>query len=177
MTFRTTEGGDLEIGGMQPALMVLLNLLPDAAGSGGEEAERRLYPEPCGSEEREIREDWETLVKPSLRHLFESARETVRGDLAGMREEGGGGQRGWRLVIPRGHFAAWLNCLNQARLAIAARIHYTEEDQAREPRPGPPTEREMRIFQMDFYAVIQEWLLRAMSGGGDGGEDEGEAEG
>jgi hypothetical protein len=88
----------------------------------------------------------------------------------------------FELSIPRAHRDAWLSTLNQARLVIAERHGWANEDQARQdlleqleeeleedPDPDENTTRDLRRprthaqqlarIQMDFYMVIQELMI------------------
>ncbi len=160
MKMHATENGDLALEAIPAQLTALLRLIPKAAREGETHAKKRFYPDPCNLEEEEIRRDWETFVKPSLRHLFRSACETVELDLVQLNSPH---KKGWNLTLPRAHFPAWLSCLNQARLSIAEQIGYTEADQDKTTTSVRPTERDLKLFQMDFYAFIQESLLQTLA--------------
>jgi hypothetical protein len=61
--------------------------------------------------------------------------------------------------LPVRHLDAWIHALNQARLALAARHEFTDQELEREtPVEGGP--RAAVLFQMHFYGLLQEFLLR-----------------
>ena len=92
---------------------------------GKAEAEARLFTQP--STKKEICAEWKSYVEPELRRIFRSATETVAADLAQLN----GNEKSLRnrtLRIPLEHADAWLNTLNQARLVIAAKNKFTDEE-------------------------------------------------
>jgi hypothetical protein len=74
------------------------------------------------------------------------------------------------LRIPTQHADAWLNALNQARLAIAARCNFTETELCDHDRSPVGSRRDLSLFQINFYGFLQEFILRevgeAMNGHG-----------
>jgi len=47
----------------------------------GSNAESRIFPAPADANEQDLLQDWKEFVRPELRHLFRSAKETVEADL------------------------------------------------------------------------------------------------
>lgn len=129
--------------------------IPGAADPGGNPAALdRLYPSPMEARNSSYSQDWAQFVVPELREAFEGATSVVEEDLEPLRN----GETGW--TIPAGHVDAWLNALNQARLALAARYNVTEEDMDR-PAPYPvETERGMAVAQIHVYGLLQECLIQ-----------------
>ena len=116
-----------------------------------------------------MKQDWKLYVQPELRTLFESARETVARDLSRMKPEiasgseelaaNAGADTTYRLVIPAKHYDAWLNALNQARLALGVKYHFEDSDMSDQSRLPFTSERDYRIFQVDFYGYLQGRIL------------------
>lgn len=160
----------LTLTGLESFVVHLLRQIPESADPGDDRlANARLFSAPTRKPDAKLQHDWNQYVQPELRTLFESARETVSADLSRMKPEiasgsmelaaNEGGEPTFRLVIPARHFDAWLNALNQARLAIAARYHLDESDMTN-PSPLPfANERDHRLFQVDFYGYLQERIL------------------
>src|SRR5437588_203197 len=64
------------------------------------------------------------------------------------------------LKIPLAHADAWLNALNQARLAIAASYNFTEYELSDHFRSPLGSRRDLGLFQVNFYGFLQEFILR-----------------
>jgi hypothetical protein len=146
--------------------MDLLTKVPAAADPGSSGPARdRLYSPPAASSEQEFIEDWKTLVEPELQHLFAGAVETFRRDIeAAEVTEGEDGPR-WRVKLRAEHYQAWLNALNQARLALAARFGF---DEAAIEQPLPEEigeERDLARVQVAFYGFLQEILVQVLERG------------
>ena len=166
----------LTLTGLESFVVQLLRQIPECADPGDDKlANARLFSPPTRRPDAKLQHDWIQYVQPELRTMFESARDTVSADLSRMRPEiasgseelaaKAGGETTFRLVIPAKHFDAWLNALNQARLATAARYHLDESDLTN-PSPLPfANERDYRLFQVDFYGYIQERILRRLDEG------------
>lgn len=138
-------------------LSELLRKLPSAANpEDSKEAAERLFPKPSDSEE--TNQEWTEYVHPELRHLFESANATVAADIDGMYEVVGKERFGLR--IPSAHLEAWLCTLNQARLVIAERNGFKEKDIDRGIVPVLRSQKDLQLFQLHFYGILQEVLLR-----------------
>lgn len=149
----------VRLSGLDLGLVALLKQAPACAEpSGNDQAERRIYAPPMENPDPQTLQEWKDFVEPDLRSLFESANETVRRDLE---EISGFGLRRY-LKIPLKHLDAWLSCLNQARLVLAARHSFSERDLGGDPPLMIRGERELALFQIHFYGFIQELLLQAM---------------
>ena len=141
---------------------VLADLLQNASGAIGWHSERietRLYPSPSlDSSEENLRQDWRTVVEPDLQEGFRSAREVMDADLRKMRTH----EDGCILEIPLHHAPAWLNALNQIRLALAAEYDFSDSELS---APGPidlRSERDRALLQINFFASIQHFLIEAL---------------
>ncbi len=156
---RTEEG--LLLAKLDSFLVDLLREIPVQANPGESPAARdRLYSKP-GDDLHAI-EEWREYVEPELRTIFETANQTVVRDLGRFDEVSPVKAKAPSLLIPRAHFENWLSSLNQARLVLAARHAFTDEDLTRDEPPSFATERDFHLFQIHFYGFLQECLLREM---------------
>ena len=150
----------MALSGLNSFLCGLLKAIPLLAEPDGSAAvEARLYPPPVDEPEPEFQEDWHEYVAPGLRELFQSALETVRQDVAGLPAVAP--NEDCTLRFPAAHLDAWLNALNQARLALAARHRISERDMEAIPDHGD--ERALALFQIHVYGVLQEWIVHELS--------------
>jgi hypothetical protein len=147
----------------------LFRRIPRWADQDSEKAEARLFPSPSSDEdEDELRSDWKAHVQPELYSQFHSAREIVDADLRRMEEEDE-----FSLSIARSHVDAWIHALNQARLAIAAEMEFTDAELEAASPSVVTDERDLALFQIGFYALIQQWMIEQVAGpGGEPVEDE-----
>src|SRR5207237_8702735 len=93
------------------------------------------------------------------RSLFETAIETVAIDL----EELNGNEKSLAnrtLPIPDKPADAWLSALNHARLVIAAKNNFTENELNDHFRSPIGSRRDLSLFQVNFYGFLQEFILR-----------------
>lgn len=150
---------------LDPFLFELLKLMPSIADDTAEPAVRdRLFPDP--SDEDEANAEWHSLTGPELQALFDTANQTVRHDLA---DAGGDADAGYSVTLPLDHAEAWLNCLNRARLALAAAHDIGERDMACEIRADIRSSRELAVFQVQFFGILQECILHEIDAPPDGG--------
>jgi hypothetical protein len=154
MKLSATEEGALGLEGMAPFLFGLLKAVPVRAASSDPRVESRFFPAPAGDDL--LLEDWKSLVQPGLQDTFLSAREVVLADLRNASESGEGSS----MEIPANHMDAWLNTLNQARLAIAEENRFDEKDLATEIVPDTSDPRSLALFQISFYGFLQECLVQ-----------------
>ena len=131
MKLTATEGGALELEEIPPFLFELLKAVPLRAASSDPQVENRFFPAPA--EDELLVEDWKSLVQPELHELFLSAREVVQADLRSASITG----EGISMEIPSNHMDAWLNTLNQSRLAIAEENNFGEKDLSEETPRTP----------------------------------------
>ncbi len=166
---------------MEPFFVEMLRHLPGDSDPGDNEAARdRLYSDPLGPAEDgdEFNEDWQNFVQPEIRDLFRSAREMVVEDLAALPKAAGVELRrekniiqfdpaafapgAFHFKIPMRHAEAWLSVLNQARLVLAARRGFGEAAMDEE-WPFPPfSDRDLDLFKVHFYDLIQQIFLREL---------------
>lgn len=152
----------LQISDLDPFLAELLRQIPESADAeGAPEAEARLFSKPSG--ESEMCAEWKSYVEPELERLFRSANQTVAADLAQLN----GNEKSLRnraLRIPLEHADAWLNTLNQARLVIAAKNKFSDEELNDHDRSPIGSRRDLSLFQINFYGFLQEFILRELDG-------------
>jgi hypothetical protein len=124
-----------------------------------EAAERRFYPEPSADENLEgLRADWKAFVEPGLQEQFRSARDVVVADLKTLAEK----KEEFDFVIPLKHADAWLNVLNQARLALAADLDFDEKLLGANDSLDLATERGLAAFRINLYAFMQQCLIEQL---------------
>jgi hypothetical protein len=154
--------GAIEISELDPFLAELLRQIPASANpDGAPAAEQRLFSVPTAGKDAEICAEWKMYVEPELRRLFQSATETVASDL----EQLNGNEKTFAnrtLRIPAKHSDAWLNALNQARLVIAAKNNFTENELNDHLRSPIGSRRDLSLFQVNFYGFLQEFILREL---------------
>jgi hypothetical protein len=152
----------LEISELDPFLAELLRQIPDSTKTeGAEAAQQRLFSSPAQASEREICAEWKLYVEPELRRLFQTATETVAADLQQLN----GCTKPFAnctLRIPTQNAEAWLNALNQARLAIAAKYNFTDVELCDHYRSPIGSRRDLGLFQVNFYGFLQEFILHEM---------------
>jgi hypothetical protein len=148
---------------IDPVLADLLRRISSSADpSGSDAATARLFSAPTGDpEEEEFAEDWREYVEPELAKLFQSALQVIDGDLRKMRANPKTGEA--MVFIPRDHFENWIHGLNQARLVLAARHDFGEEEIGR-PVPLAADARGLARLQMRFYDSLLDFLLRELEG-------------
>jgi hypothetical protein len=151
----------LEISELDPFLAELLRQVPESCNvEGVEAAQQRIFSAPA--KEAELCSEWKVYVEPELRRLFRSATETVSADL----EQLTGCQKPFAnctLRIPLENSDAWLNALNQARLAIAAKYNFTDAELCDHYRSPIGSRRDLGLFQVNFYGFVQEFILQELN--------------
>ena len=156
------NNGSLEISEIDPFLAELLRQIPESTNPDSvPAAEQRLYSPPAKPNEKELCTEWKIYVEPELRRLFQSATETVQADLHQLAENDKPFANS-TLRIPCEHSEAWLNTLNQARLAIAAKYDFSEPELCDQYRSPIGSRRDLSLFQVNFYGFLQEFILREM---------------
>ncbi len=163
MNVKRRDDNTLLLTGLDAFLFELLRQLDAAANLGADDpALGRFFPTPTAEEEEQINRDWREYVTPELRHLFEEARKIVQRDLETV-EPVPGDPNKLSIVIPLQHGDAWLSALNQARLALAERHRVTEEDMELKLPIIVRTDRDFALLQIQFYGLVQEFLVEALS--------------
>ena len=156
------RNGDIEISDLDPFLAELLRQIPGSADTEGEPAaQQRLFSLPGDPSEKKLCEEWKLYVEPELRRLFRSATETVTEDLKQLKCN----EKPFAnctLRIPARNTDAWLNALNQARLALAAKYNFSDGELCDHYRSPVASRRDLSLFQVNFYGFIQEYILRSM---------------
>ena len=156
------QGDCLEISELDPFLAELLRQVPESTNTDGvEAAQQRLFSSPAPASEREVCAEWKLYVEPELRRLFQTATETVAVDLQQLN----GSAKPFAnctLRIPTKNADAWLNALNQARLAIAAKYNFNEAELCDHYRSPIGSRRDLGLFQVNFYGFLQEFILHEL---------------
>lgn len=159
MEFYETEDGKLGMREIPPVVAELMRQIPRWTEWESDEAESRIFPSPAhGPAGAELRADWQAHVEPELHEYFSSTRQMVEADLRGMSAE----EEGFVMEFSRKHAEAWLNALNQVRLALAAHHGFEEEDMERHEARDSLDERDLALVQIHFYGLIQSWLLEVL---------------
>ncbi len=173
MEITRLESGAISVVRVDPFLLELFRGIPGTADPEGSEAARdRIFSPPSADTASELRAEWKEYVEPDLRHLFATAAQTVKEDLARFTRADRSDPPAYHLSIPGKHLDAWLNCLNQARLVIAARNGFTETDLNEEFSIFANSPRDFSLFQIHFYGLLQESILRIMEEGAAGAPEE-----
>ncbi len=164
MEVTLAEDGVLIFGELDPLLTEIFRQIPEAANPDGDErALRRILPAPTQLEgEEEFLEDWSEYVQPELKQGFSEAIEVVTTDLATIKHNRK--RNTSRLIIAPNHADAWINALNQARIILAERHRFTEAELEADIDLSFETRRDLALLQMNFYAMLQEILLRWLLG-------------
>ncbi len=142
------------------AVLALPAILDDTAPGVPGLLDRRVHAD--GGEEQE---EWERLAAPEVRRLFQSAREIVRADLAGLRLRAGVAASRGRLSIPAGNESAWLSALAAARVSLAD-AHALEPQMLDGADDLASLDREkVRAYVLiEHLGWVQEVIVRALSG-------------
>ncbi len=150
----------VEFVGIDPFLAELIRQIPQAADADDNTlAKDRLFSSPT-KDNAELAADWQELVVPELRTQFRSAVSLVEHDLAeNLCESDGEDDFPFRLQIPLEHTDAWLSALNQARLVLASRYEFSDEELGERFPPQLKSLRELVLYQITIYGWMQELLL------------------
>jgi hypothetical protein len=155
LVLQSKNAETLLLSGLDDFLAELLRQIPEA-GNPTPESEARLFPSPSGGKEPEIDEEWHEFVRPELESQFSQNRDVVAADMLRIQ---GSARNGFGLEIPQKHVPAWIHALNQARLSLVAR-HHVKDEVLEEGTPQPGVQG-LVLFQIQFYGLIQEWLVEA----------------
>lgn len=139
---------------LSPDFVEILRALPHYKEIQLPRAQARLFPSPTLLDEETLQEDWKTYVHPDLKKHFQSARQVVEEDLKKMETL----ESGAKLSIPSSHLDAWMNLLNQTRLAIVEVHRLTEEDLEAPFEEDDPSS---TLFRLHFYGYLQQALIEA----------------
>jgi formate dehydrogenase maturation protein FdhE len=163
MTVEVTRSADgLRLARLDLFFMELLRQIPVSADpADSETARERLYPLATKNDAK-TNEDWRTYIHPELKEFFQSASDVVREDLETF-EQLDDSHENWAFEIPADHFDQWLNVLNQARLALAARFEFDEKEMGQNGPGTIETVRDLSLFQVHFYGFLQECLLQDLA--------------
>lgn len=155
LTLRQKATDVFVLEGLDDFLAALLREVPDAGAPHPDSAER-FYPRLTAGRDKAADEEWKDLVGDDLEAHFSWNRDRVEQDLKGLRSHG---SEGWAVDIAVAGMPAWIHALNQARLSLSERFQLDEVDF--EDSGGSPGPEGLILFQMQFYGMLQEWLLAA----------------
>jgi hypothetical protein len=130
----------------------------------GSKAETRIFPSPMDTTDPDLLRDWDEYVRPELRQLFRSAKETVEADLSSLKMKVG---HLGRFSVPLEHGEPWLNALNQARLILASKFEFSEAELSAFDLARTFSQRELVLHQINFYAAVQERIIEILNAGED----------
>jgi hypothetical protein len=153
LTLRSKDPDTLVLSGLDEFLSAILRDVP-SLGTPSAGSERRLFPDPTGGRESQTDADWRELVRPELEEHFALNRDVVRDDLEKMRSARGGV---FELEIAVAHLPQWIHALNQARLALDAQHQIGDRQIDEESELSG--EDGLVLFQIQFYGLLQEWML------------------
>ena len=154
----------MELEEMDPQCTRLIHqILPTAQAEDDPAVMDRLYSSPTAGREPDFEDDWKEYVHPDLRHIFQNAQQIVQADLKGLAHDLVAGFAS--LQIPVKNLEAWVHTLNQARLAIATRYDFTDEDMEKPHSLGSDA-RSRALFQVHFYGFLQECFLQQLDTNG-----------
>lgn len=148
------------ITGLNPSYCSLLHeIVPSAQVEGSPAARERLFSSPTAGRDQGLERDWENYVLPDLADHFRGVQNVVAKDLSALHidahDETG------TVHIHVKHLDDWIHCLNQARLALAARYDFSEPDMDG-PLPDVHDDRSAALFKVHFYGFLQECFLREL---------------
>lgn len=167
--------GTWQLGDMEDIHVTLLRqAAEDASMTDCPEGRARLVPSPVAARdelrEGEFLEDWSEFVTEDLENQFAEDVGTLLADLDGLESftvEDEPDEQRYRVSIPLEHAMAWFSALNQARLMLDQRFLLHPGGQEFDPHPDPDivkgldfSERFTAYMRYEFYAVVQEWLVR-----------------
>ena len=158
MKFHQHRGEYLEFAGIDPFLAEIIRQIPLAAIPGDDAAANaRLFSSPSADPD-DLSRDWKEFVVPDLQFQFDSALTQVQCDLNESFAETTGGDD-FCLRVPKDHLDEWLSALNQARLVLAARHGFSDDELAERFQPKLTSLRGLALYQITIYGWMQELLL------------------
>lgn len=147
----------------------------DASIGDSPEGRARLFPSPVPAKDQlregEFLEDWNDFVSDDLETQFAGDVGIVLADLDSavpQRSTKEIPERRLRLDVPLEHAQAWFSALNQARLMLDQKYKlHPEGDGDFEPvlredeDSGIDMQERLEVYmRYEFYAALQEWLVR-----------------
>jgi hypothetical protein len=155
---RALDQKRVRISGLHPFLANCLVELPHILEQrDAPAAHARLFPDPTRDDANANRE-WQQIVAPELRHLFESAGETVARDLTTLQPEVRH-QEYLQITFPAEHVNAWMNALNQARL-ILGELYAVDERDFELLNLGQPTAKTIAVLKIQLLGDLLYLFVR-----------------
>lgn len=158
----------------QMHLELIRQAAEDASMTDCAEGRARLFPTPVPKKdelrEGEFLEDWNEYVTDDLENQFAGDVGTVLADLDNVvpqRTMKGTTEPRLRLDVPLEHAQAWFSALNQARLMLDLKFKLHPEGDHFDPvlnedhSASLDMQERLEVFmRYEFYAALQEWLVR-----------------
>lgn len=155
-------------------VQLLRQAADDASLKDDKEGQPRLYPLPVSSKdllcEGEFLEDWKEYVTDELQTQFASDVGILLDDMDALETDDAEKKESelkYALTVPLEHGNAWFSALNQARLLLDQQYVLHPEGGEFEPDADAalvgdvdPAQRFAAYMRYEFYAVIQEWLVK-----------------
>ncbi len=158
LSIRTLDAHRLELIGIDSTIALCLRHVPtilshrDAAG-----VRERLYPDALPNDPARNAE-WHRLTDADLRHLFETAQQTLERDLRSL------DPRRRKLAFPAEHLRGWMSAVNQARIVLSEQHQLEASDLQRQDfTPGSPRDAALLQVQVLGY-VLQVLVDHALEG-------------
>jgi len=159
---RAEPGKRIAITGINPVLLDCLQNVPGIVEQrDAPNVRKRLFPPPTSSDNAANR-DWENLVVPDLRHLFDSAVEIMARDLESLTADPQH-QHHFRIVFAEDHLAAWMSALNQARLVLGELFAVTEDDM-RQTDLDMKQPKDLALFRIHVLGYLLQLLVEYATG-------------
>jgi hypothetical protein len=160
------RGNALVLSDLDPFLAELLRQIPESTSTEGDNAAaQRIFSAPTSNHDEQLAAEWKNYVEPELRRLFQDATAVVAEDLQQL-EQTKQKVANCTLRIPKKNVDAWLNALNQARLALTAKNEFSDKELGDHFRSPLSSRRDLSLFQVNFYGFVQECILRELMGFG-----------
>ncbi len=160
MLIRRLKENSIELVEIEPIEAELLRKVPSVCDSGGDSrSETRLFSSPADTSERQFLNDWDEYVRPGLRHLFLSARNTVK---AGSGKPVGSS---WPPRSAHCSACAWRRLAERPEsgpIDPCHQVQFHRRELSMHEAPKWFSRRDLVLQQINFYAEIQERIIDAI---------------
>ncbi len=142
-------------------LFQLLRMAPQVADNTDDpNVSQRLFQQPSSDEQQN--DDWRQFVHPELDRMFQQTSQTTLQDIEAALANHSPSAENRSVEIPLAHADDWLNCLNRARLALAAQHNLDQSDIDNDIKLKFASARQLAIFQVHYYGFLQECILQQL---------------
>jgi len=156
------SGSGFGLRAIHPLVAQVIRDIPKWADCPSQTIDARIFPAPVKSDDESgFMDDWKAYVQPGLQELFQSARSVVAEDLKSLTTTGDA----FSLEVPASHADAWINALNQARLALSAQNDFSENDLSSENMGPPVDQRAYDLMRIHLYGFLQQCIVEFVAGG------------